>query len=899
MRPSVVLSCLLAAFLVLLAGAAAPVRAQTGVLAGQVTDAGNGDPLASATVQALSGQREVAGALTDADGRFRLEVPAGTYAVVVTLIGYDTRRVNGVQVAAGGTRTLTIALIARAVALNPIVVTASRREEKRLDAPATVSIVDSEEIRQETAPTVIDHVKNEPGLDVAQTGLQQSNVVARGFNNIFSGALLVMTDNRYAQVPSLRVNAYNFIPTTDLDLDRVEIVLGPGAALYGPNAANGVMHLITTSPIDDPGVAVTVAGGGRSVFQGELRAARKVSDKLGLKVSGQYFRGNDWRYVDPAEVAARQAALPTNPNTKIGLRDYTAERWSVDGRVDVRPWDDGELIFAAGANTGVSSIELTGLGAAQAKDWRYTYVQTRLSKGRLFAQTFANFSNAGDTYLLRTGQPIVDQSFVWAAQAQHGFSVGETEDLTYGIDFQRTEPRTKGTITGRNENDDTINELGGYVHSETTLSDQLEFVGAARLDWHNRLENLVFSPRAALVFKPRENHTLRLTFNRAFSTPTTNNLFLDIVAGRVPIAGPIGYDVRTLGTPESGFTFSKDCPTGFDGGYCMRSPFVPGQQLPANAALAWNSLLEALAPPDLQPFLPYVEDPAPPVGTVLRRFDPQQQTYVPDPVGPVDIQRIKPTITNTVEGGYKGLIGDRVLLLGDVYHSNVKDFVTPLRVETPTVFLDPGSTAAFLQEKLTPLVQAGQLTPQQLAGIVQQLTTQLAMVPIGNIVPDQVDTPDIVLAYRNFGNVNLWGLDLGTEVLLSDVWSLKGSYSWVSEECFDFDGQPGCEGLLDLSLNAPQSKGTLGVRYQNDRRGIAAEAQARFIDGFPMNTGVYVGRVPGYGVVDANVEVQIPGIPGAAFSVTAYNVTDRKHHEFVGAPELGRLVLARLSYSVK
>jgi len=894
MRPAVGLLAVLALFLL----AAVPAGAQTGTLSGRVMDAESGETIANAVIRVLTpAGRDVAGDLTDSDGRFTIRVAPGAYLLEVTSLGFASRRID-VQVSAGAAEPVSVALVPEAVQLNPIVVSASRRPQKRLDAPATVEVVDKEEIRERAAPTVIDHVKGEAGVDVAQTGLGQSNVVARGFNNIFSGALLVMSDYRYAQVPSLRVNAYNFIPATNLDLERVEIVLGPGAALYGPNSANGVMHLITSSPIDDAGTIVSMAAGERAVFHGEARHSQRIGENKGIRVSGQYFRGNDWRYTDPAEAAAREIAIITDPNTKVGLRDFDQERWSAEGRFDVRPWDDGEVVLSAGVNTQLSSIELTGLGAGQAVDWRYTYAQARLRKGSLFAQTFANFSESGDTYILPTGMPIIDESYVLAAQLQHASAVGSRELLTYGVDWQRTVPRTEGTITGRNEDDDTIQELGGYLHSETNLTEQVELVAAARLDWHNRLEDLVFSPRAGIVFRPRDTHTLRATYNRAFSTPTTNNLFLDLVAGRIPV-GPVGYDIRTLGTPESGFTFSRDCPGGFDGGFCMRSPFAPGMELPANASVAWNTLVQTLAPESAQPLLPFVMDPGDAVGTVLRRFDSTARTFVADPLGPVDIDRITPTITTTAEIGYQGLIGNRLLVAADVYRTEVEDFVTPLRVETPTVFLDPATTAAFLTERLTPLVQAGQMTPEQLAATVTALTTALAQVPVGTIVPDQVDAPDILLAYRNFGNVDLWGADVSTEFVVDDFWSLKGAASWVNTECFDFDGVPGCQGLLDVSLNAPRRKGSLGVRFRDAAHDFTAELQGRFIEGFPMNTGVFIGRVPGYGLLDANVEVAVPWVAGASVSLTAYNLLDKEHREFVGAPELGRLVLARLTYQLR
>ena len=81
------------------------------------------------------------------------------------------------------------------------------------------------------ARTPADHIKALPGVDLAATGLTQSYVVVRGFNNVSSGRLLSIVDNRYARIPALRINAINMIPTTDMDIERIELARGPGAAL--------------------------------------------------------------------------------------------------------------------------------------------------------------------------------------------------------------------------------------------------------------------------------------------------------------------------------------------------------------------------------------------------------------------------------------------------------------------------------------------------------------------------------------------------------------------------------------------------------------------------------------------------------------------------------------------
>jgi iron complex outermembrane receptor protein len=878
---------------------AAPLAAQEGTVAGRVVDEETGQPLGAAQVQVLGAEGEQAsGVLSENDGRFRIRLAPGSYSVVSTLVGYRQARVDGITVTAGQTTQVEIRMTSTAFELNPVVVTASRRQEKILDSPSNIQIVPQEQIEERTVLQPTEHVRNLPGVDMAQNGLTSSAVVTRGFNNVFSGGLLVLVDNRIASVPSLRVNQFNMIPTSQPDIERMEVLLGPAAALYGPNSANGVLHIITSSPIDDAGTTASIAGGERSVFQTQFSTSHRLSDNVGLRVAGNYMQGDDWEYTDPVEV--REAdANPGNP--LIGNRDFNTERYGGEVRLDIRPWDDGEVIFNAGYNNLASSIELTGLGAGQGQDWIYSYVQGRLRKGGLFMQAFLNQSDAGDTYLLRTGQPIVDKSRMFVSQIQYAFGLGESQEFISGIDVQRTEPRTEGTITGRNEDDDIINEVGGYLHSETALSESLSLVAALRVDYHNRIDDLIYSPRAALVFKPSGEHTFRATFNRAFSTPTTNNLFLDLRAGSIPIPGTPGYDVRTLGVPESGFTFQDECQGGFQN-FCMYSPFNPqgpGSALPANAALFWNSLIvEQFLRPQLGAAADLLLNPQPgTIGTLLRRFNQEAENpadaFPVDGAGPEAIDQIVPTITNTFEVGWKGLLGSKLLISADLYSSQITDFVGPLRVETPSVFLDPQSVGAYLGQQLAPLVQAGQITPAQIGAI----TEELAGIPLGTISPDQVGNTDLILTYRNFGDVDLWGADLGFQFLATNRLSFSGSTSFVSEECFDFNDDGNCTSASDISLNAPTFKGNLGVRFSDKLSGFSAEARMRYSDGFTMNSGVFIGEVPEYTVFDANVAYQLPWATGATVSVTGTNIFDNMRREFVGAPEIGRLVMVRLQYA--
>jgi outer membrane receptor for ferrienterochelin and colicins len=876
--------------------AAGTAAAQTGTITGRVTDADGGRPVVGATVRALVATGTAAAAtMTNDEGQYRLSVSPGTYTISVRRIGYGEAERRAVVVPAGGTTEADVTTSAVAIELNPTIVTATRTEEKALDAPAHTEVVTPTVIEERPTLTPVEQIRSVPGVDYAGTGIQGGNVVVRGFNNVFSGAMLTISDYRYATVPSLRVNTPYLMPTPNEDVGQIEVVLGPGAALYGPNAANGVMHILSRSPFESKGTTVSIGGGNRDILRGAFRHAGAVSERFGYKISAQVLRGDDWRFADRVEDSLRAQAIAggADPDTlRIGRRDFDVERWGGEVRFDFRPTTSSEVILSGGRAFAGTALEMTGIGTAQAKDWGYDYVQGRWRWNRLFVQAFLNTSDTKDTYLLRTGQGVVDKSRVIVGQVQHGLDVGERLTFIYGVDYQKTDPRTLGTINGRNEDIDEISELGGYVQSEARLSDMFDFVVAGRVDDHSELEDPVFSPRAALVFKPDTGHTVRLTYNRAFNTPTTNNLFLDLVASRIA-SGPFTFhEVRTLGVPESGFRFQRDCATGV-GSLCMRqSPLLaqltpggadPSALLAAEATRTWRGVIELLIAQGAPTTLRGIPQPnATQVASVLAQLNLTTLQFAP--VAPTqirDVDRLRPTITNTYEVGYNGLIGNSVRLAADVYYEKKNDFVGPLIVESPNIFYERTSLQAYL----TPFVGAA---------TAAALATQVSRIPVGTVTPTNsslTTDSDLVLTYRNFGDLDRWGADVAFDGLLTDRVSINGSYSWVNKNFF---GISEVGGISDVALNGPRNKATLGATYRERPVGITVDLRGRWVESFPMNSGAFIGRVGTYVLADASVAYRFPFAQNTILSLNVQNVFDDRHQEFIGAPELGRLILTQL-----
>jgi iron complex outermembrane receptor protein len=774
---------------------------------------------------------------------------------------------------------------------------------------------------------------------VAATGLNQSSVVVRGLNNIFSGALLVLTDNRIARVPSLRFNAYNFISTIAQDIDRIEVVSGPGSALYGPNSASGVMHIITKAPFESAGTTVSLGAGQRDLFIGSFRHAGSVNRRIGYKISGQYYQGTDWESFDAAEPDSiqffRTSSSGPRPvgDTIRNQRDFDIEKLSGDARIDFKIDHDASLIVNGGFNR-ESSIELTPLGAAQAVDWIYAFAQARFQYRELFVQGYVNGSDAGDTYLRRTGQLIIDKSRLWAGQIQHRSGVGERLSLIYGFDALLTRPNTGTTISGRNEEADNRRELGVYLQADAELSKHLRLVGAGRVDHDNKLPDPSFSPRAALIYQPTEDHNVRLTYNRAFSTPTDAHLHLDILQSINPFG--VGIDLRAQGVSDRGFHWRID-----DAGPQFRSPFAPldPRELSATDFIEFNdpiftnvmwgigreavitgytdklaecglsdaAILDVVA--SLKAVTPGgVTD----VNNTLKTFSLDTRSFQHSTVADIaDVERLRPTITQTLEVGYKGVIADQLRVSVDLYWTEKHDFIGPLTVETPNVFLDAATLSSYLDGQFDSALSLpandyhdsvlAQLDDPACGGNgngspVDELTNSFANgageIPFGTASPQEsLDPKDVMLTYRNFADITLHGADLSLLYHLNQLWTLGGNYSYLSRNLF----KKSSSRVHEVFLNAPKNKFALSIAYTNAGARLNVHTRLRYVDAFRMFSPFGDATVPSYVVTDFVVEWRLPN--GSSLALNVRNLFNNKHIEFAGAPKIGRLAILRVSRS--
>ncbi len=503
-----------------------PAFCQTnGSIVGKVIDDATGGPLPFVNI-VVKGTSY--GSATNEDGRFSIgAVPPGTYTIVVSLIGHLKKEITGIEVRAGEITRRTISLKDEAVQLGAVeVYGASFRREKITEAPAAVTTLEPADIKLNAGSGQLPRlVESMPGVDIAQNGMYDFNINTRGFNSSLTRRLLVLLDGRDLSIVFLGSQEWNGLSVPIEDLGRLELVRGPGSALYGANAFNGVLNIITPPPKQIVGTKITLAGGELNTVRGDVRHAG-VLGKFSYKLNVGRSQGDTWsvrrdsslEYQDPLKFLHSEVR-PLN----TGKVSSTYGSVRADYEIDTNA-----VATAEGGMTQVENeVFVTGIGRIQVTRALKPWGRASYSDDHSIAQVWASGRSSREPqYSLSTGLPIYESSATIQGEYQyHTPALGNKLFLTTGLSLRYQTVDTRNTaMLGRHRDDMS----GVYGQAEYRFSDQFKAVGAARWD-RSTLHSDQLSPKAAFVWSPSPDHSFRITYNRAFQSPNYAELFLRIV----------------------------------------------------------------------------------------------------------------------------------------------------------------------------------------------------------------------------------------------------------------------------------------------------------------------------------------------------------------------------------
>ncbi len=515
---------------------------------GRITDAATGMPLEGASVTIKSTGM---GTSTDVNGKFSLlSAKTGKITLRISYVGYaDVEK----TVEAGSATDIT--LKEEQGRGNDVVVSASKRPEKITRAPATISVISAKDLEQTSSFNIGELASKIQGVEFIRTGVNGVGFNARGFNNAFNAKILQMTDGRNSMMAGGSGLPSGIMNTViKEDVERLEIVLGPNSALYGPNAHNGIANTITKDPRKHQGTTLVIGAGNRDVFSGRFRTASKINNKWAYKITGEYTTGRDFEFNDSiyagGSVYGPALAIPERiPNYNFKhVRGAADVYYAVNAKSDI-------IVSYGGSNNNFLSVNNTGRN--QIKDWKFSYLQVKYVSPRFFAQAYETWTNVGNSYgipgytrdywnrthstitdptnplFAAVGQLYPDQAEAFAtrlgnrfketskrfnAEAQYNNNFEKAGlSLVVGMSYQKDKPNTYGTSLIDANQLVEVTQYGGAIQLEKTLPADFKLVAAARLDHHSLFKNM-FSPKLALV-KGVPGGSVRLTYGKAFAAP--------------------------------------------------------------------------------------------------------------------------------------------------------------------------------------------------------------------------------------------------------------------------------------------------------------------------------------------------------------------------------------------
>jgi len=640
---------------------------------GVVKDANN-EPLIDVNVVVKETKE---GTSTNFDGAFQLETSqAFPFTLVFSSLGYLTQ-----EKVISDNSEVVVSMEESAQMIQVVVLSTSRKSERIIDAPASVSVINSKSLATKPIENSAKALTGLVGVDVAEDNIGQYSVSLRGDRYPFGNNTLVMVDNRNIKIPGFDYSDFARIPLLTDDFERIEVTRGPASALYGPGVSSGVIQYKSKSPIRYPGTTVTVGGGTQNTIQVGAKHAEKVNNNFGFKISAKYFSAQAWDYddnntQDAAHLALNNATIinPVTGNTILELDpnnplNTDIENFGIASNLEYK--NNGNLInLNFGYANGKAPFYLDrGDGY-----WEFPsfYSQVRYSKGGFFVQYDNNFLNSkeGNSYSYKSGEVLISKNASHEFQTQYNFDLFDGKlNISAGGEYRIETVDSERTIYGRFEDDDDFGILGGYLYADyAVIEDKLNLKATGRIDNFIAMDATEFSPQLALVYKPLPEHSFRVTWSRTATPPPAVDFFGDVTVSSPSADQP--FFINYLG---GNATYNYDnastitfVPTGDPA-----NPFVSfdGTAFPLQTAygIALQELsgsVPAVLIDFLQTKLPGISGSSDAV--FINPLSGAPYAEGENPLAP-KTTKLLPTIAENIEFGYKGFFGDKLSCELSVY----------------------------------------------------------------------------------------------------------------------------------------------------------------------------------------------------------------------------------------
>ncbi|AOY59468.1 TonB-dependent receptor plug domain-containing protein [Desulfococcus multivorans] len=454
--------------------------------------------------------------------------------------------------------------------LKSVKITSASKTPKNLsEIPAAVFVITQDDIRRSGATSIPEALRMAPGVEVARVSATEWAVNMRDLNQLFANKLLVLMDGRsiYSHLAS---GVFWDIQDTVLeDIDRIEVIRGPGAALWGVNAVNGVINIITKKAADTQGGEVTALGGSEEGI-GTLRYGGVFGRDSHYRIYAKYFdRGSLFQSDDPIQDDGVNS-------------DWQSGRGGA--RMEWKPKDGRDSVFLQGEvfkNRYRAEIPMLAPEAPHIRQIRDT---SRAKGGHMLSRWTRTFSEKSDS-VLQFFYDYYDKDIDYAnveastfdLDFQHRFPFRDRHELVWGLNYRLILDNFKNSEeTILDPDAETLQYYSAFVQDRIRIFDRLNLTLGAKFE-HNDYTRWEIQPSARLLWNLDERHSFWGAVSRAARVPSRvehDGIVQEVTLpdpsaiGQVPVVyrgmGDNGLNAETLVAYEAGYRFQPASSLWFD-----------------------------------------------------------------------------------------------------------------------------------------------------------------------------------------------------------------------------------------------------------------------------------------------------------------------------------------------
>ncbi len=461
--------------------------------------------------------------LSNCDHKTSLAMRAGR----VFLAGFLSVLLAGSTIAQNSRNVPDVTAMSMEDLMNLQVTSVSKRTQKVADAAAAIFVITQEDIRRLGATSIPEALRLVPGLEVARIDQNKWAIGSRGFNGRFDNKLLVLIDGRSVYTPLFSGVYWNVEDVMLEDVDRIEVIRGPGATLWGANAVDGVINVITKKAKSTQSAVVTAGAGTEERAAGGVRYGGKLGDNTYYRAYTKYF---DWA---PSAYPSGMTAHDGWDALRGGFRaDWTpagANSLTLQGDIYRTRFDETLTVASLSApysNTFPNDGKYSGgniLGR-----WNHTSEGSSMS-----LQMYYDNTTITDHSLFGDHQNILDIDF------QHGFHVGDSQQFVWGLGYRSIHDKNNSSFTvSLQPNQVTLNQFSTFLQDEISLVDnRLQITLGSKFE-RNEFTGFEIEPNARLLWNLTPNQSIWTAVSRAVRTPALTEEGLRLNSAVIPPTPP-------------------------------------------------------------------------------------------------------------------------------------------------------------------------------------------------------------------------------------------------------------------------------------------------------------------------------------------------------------------------